>query len=89
MQIKVQKSSKYQNEEIKYFYDIIIKYNSINGLKEGWEVLMNEKGKKNYNEHKNNKYTKIGVIGSENKGKNTILSDLAIFRSSNWSINKN
>ena len=71
------KSSKYENLQKEDFYDLIIKCNSINGLKNGWEVSMNEKGKKNYYEMKDNKYTKIGVIGSENRGKSTILSDLS------------
>lgn len=32
---------------------------------------------KNYFEYKDIKYTKIGVIGSENRGKSTILSDFS------------
>ena len=71
------KSSKYENKNKEEFYDLIIKCNSIMGLKNGWEVAMTEKGKQNYNEHKNTKYTKIGVIGSENRGKSTILSDFS------------
>ena len=71
------KSSEYENIKKEDFYDIIIKCNSIYGLKEGWDVLMNEKGKKNYLENKSNKYTKIGVIGSENRGKSTILQDFS------------
>ena len=71
------KSSKYENRNKEDFYDLIIKCNSIMGLKSGWEVVMTEKGKKKYDEHKNTKYTKIGVIGSENRGKSTILSDFS------------
>ena len=59
------------------FYDLIIKCNSILGLKKGWDITMTEDGKKNYFEYKDNKYTKIGVIGSENRGKSTILSDFS------------
>ena len=69
-----------QNEEHIFhdnFYDIIIKCNSIYGLKEGWDVLMNEKVKKNYLDNKSNKYTKIGFLGSKNSGKTTILSDFS------------
>ena len=33
-------------EEGEGFYDLIIKCNSIAGLKNGWEVKMTEKGKK-------------------------------------------
>ena len=71
------KSSKYENIKKEDFYDLIIKCNSILGLKNGWEISMTEKGKKNYIEYKNSKYTKIGVIGSENRGKSTILSDFS------------
>ena len=71
------KSSKYQDEKSENFYDLIVKINSIYGLSQGWEVLMNENGKKNYYEYKNKIFTKIGVIGSENRGKSTILSDLS------------
>ena len=71
------KSSKYQDEKSENFYDLIIKINSIYGLAHGWEVLMNENGKKNYYEYKDKIVTKIGVIGSENRGKSTILSDLS------------
>ena len=71
------KSLKYENLKKEDFYDIIIKCNSISGLKKGWEVLMNEKGKKNYYDSKEMRYTKVGVIGSENRGKSTILSDFS------------
>ena len=71
------KSLKYENSNQVDFYDIIIKCNSILGLKNGWEVLMTEKGKEKYAEYKNTKLTKIGIIGSENRGKSTILSDLS------------
>ena len=71
------KSLKYESLKKEDFYDIIIKCNSINELKKGWDVLMNENGKKNYQDSKEMKYTKIGVIGSENRGKSTILSDFS------------
>ena len=71
------KSSIYQDQKSENFYDLIIKINSIYGLAHGWEVLMNENGKKNYYEYKVKIFTKIGVIGSENRGKSTILSDLS------------
>ena len=38
---------------------------------------MNEKGKKNYYEFKNEKVIKIGVIGNSNKGKSFILSKIS------------
>lgn len=33
--------------------------------------------KKNYFEYKDNKFTKIGIVGSENRGKSTVLSDFS------------
>ena len=77
MIINGDKSYKYENIYKEDFYDLIIKCNSIIGLQNGWEVSMTEEGKKNYNEYKNMKYTKVGVIGSENRGKSTILSDFS------------
>ena len=71
------KSLKYQNLKAEDFYDLIIKCNSITGLIKGWDVLMNEKGKMNYYKYKDEKFTKIGVIGSENRGKSTILSNFS------------
>ena len=71
------KSLKYQDSQKEKFYDLIIKCNSILGLKNGWDITMTEDGKKNYFEYKDIKYTKIGVIGSENRGKSTILSDFS------------
>ena len=71
------KSSKYQDLKKEDFYDIIIKCNSIIGLKNGWEIAMTEAGRKKYNEYKKTELTKIGVIGSENRGKSTILSDFS------------
>ena len=38
---------------------------------------MTDEGKKKYFEYKDSKFTKIGVIGSENRGKSTILSDFS------------
>lgn len=32
---------------------------------------------KNYFEYKDNKFTKIGIVGSENRGKSTVLSDFS------------
>ena len=71
------KSLKYENLKKENFYDIIIKCNSILALKNGWEISMTDEGKKKYFEYKDSKFTKIGVIGSENRGKSTILSDFS------------
>ena len=59
------------------FYDIIVDINSINGIKKnGWDVLMTEKGKE-ITEKKKNKSLVIGVIGNRNKGKSFILQALS------------
>ena len=71
------KSLKYENLKKENFYDIIIKCNSILALKNGWEISMTDEGKKKYFEYKDSKFTKIGVIGSENRGKSIILSDFS------------
>ena len=55
-------------EQIK-FYDIIVHIDSVKDINEGWNIEMNEKGKKNYDDFKNKNILKLGVIGNANKGK--------------------
>jgi len=74
------KSEIYENRQFEEFYDVIIKINSINNLIEGWDILMNDRGKANYQTHKTQKYVKIGVIGNENKGKSTILQKISKYK---------
>ena len=66
-----------QNESFIDFYDVIIDIKSIKDIKKGWEIKMNERGKKNYYEYKGMKAIKIGVIGNSNKGKSFLLSKIS------------
>ncbi len=59
------------------FYDVIVNINSIKGISKGWEIKMNEKGEKNYNDFKTQKIIKIGIIGNSNKGKTFLLSKIS------------
>ena len=67
------------NKEINFmdFYDIIIDIKSIKDITKGWEVKMSERAKKEYEDFKNGKIIKIGVIGNSNKGKSFILSKIS------------
>ena len=67
----------YDNQKFEDFYDIIVNINSIRGIKYGWKVKFNEKGKKHYNEMKNKESLKIGIIGNGNKGKSFFLQKLS------------
>ena len=74
------KKIKNENEEknnFEDFYDIVIDIKSIKDINKGWEIKMNEKGQKNYNDFKNEKIIKIGVIGNCNKGKSFLLSKIS------------
>ena len=59
------------------FYDVIIHINSIKDLNKGWEIEINPKVKKNYENIKKQKIIKIGVIGNSNKGKSFLLSKIS------------
>ena len=59
------------------FYDIIVHIDSVKDISKGWKIDMNEKGKRNYDEFKNENILKIGVIGNANKGKSHLLSKLS------------
>ena len=59
------------------FYDIIIHIDSIKDINKGWKIEMNQNGEQNYQNHKNEKVIKIGVIGNANKGKSFLLSKLS------------
>ena len=63
-------------EQIK-FYDIIVHIDSVKDINEGWNIEMNEKGKKNYDDFKNKNILKLGVIGNANKGKSYLLSKIS------------
>ena len=73
---------KFDGEDPLKFYDIIVDIQSIKQIENGWEFLMNDRGKKEFQEEmelkKNNDTDiKIGVIGNGNKGKSFILSKIS------------
>lgn len=64
-------------EEFENFYDVIIDIKSVKDINKGWKIKMNDRGLKNYGDHKTSKVIKIGVIGNSNKGKSFILSKIS------------
>ena len=67
----------YSNKKADDFYDVIIAIQSVKDINKGWQIKMNERGKKNYELYKNKEILKIGVIGNANKGKSYILSRIS------------
>lgn len=59
------------------FYDIIVNINSMQNIKNGWEVKINENGKKIIDSEEKNKKLVIGVIGNRNKGKSFLLQAIS------------
>ena len=59
------------------FYDVIIDIKSIKDINKGWEIKMNKKGEKRFNEFKDKKALIIGIIGNSNKGKSFLLSKIS------------
>ena len=59
------------------FYDIIVNINSMQNIKNGWEVEINENGKKIIDSNDKIKKLVIGVIGNRNKGKSFLLQALS------------
>ena len=61
------------------FYDVIVHIDSIKDvIDKGWKIEINEKGKKMYEQFKNEgNIIKIGIIGNANKGKSFILSRIS------------
>ena len=78
--INIQKSS-FSEEETTLiqedFYDVIINIKSVKEIEKGWDVRINERGEKAFNEFKNQEIIKIGVIGNSNKGKSFLLSKIS------------
>ena len=62
------------------FYDVIIDIKSIKDIKIGWEIKMKEKGRKKYEDFKDKKLLKIGVIGNSKSGKSFLLSKISDFK---------
>ena len=67
----------FNKEDFVDFYDVIIDIKSVKDINKGWKINMNERGLKNYEDHKTNNVIKIGVIGNSNKGKSFILSKIS------------
>jgi HSP20 family molecular chaperone IbpA len=67
----------FKKEIFEDFYDVIIDIKSVKDINKGWKIKMNERGLKNYGDHKTNNVIKIGVIGNSNKGKSFILSKIS------------
>lgn len=59
------------------FYDIIVNINSMQNIKNGWEVKINENGKKIIDSEEKNKKLVIGVMGNRNKGKSFLLQAIS------------
>ena len=51
------------------FYDVVIDIKSMKSIIKGWKIKMSEEGKENYDNSKNEKLLKIGVIGNSKRGK--------------------
>ena len=72
------KNLRYFNKrDFEDYYDVIIDIKSIIDINKGWEIIMNERSLKNYEEYKSSQLIKIGVIGNSNKGKTFILSKIS------------
>ena len=72
-------SKEYEDKKAEDFYDLIFKINSIINLSEGWDILMTEEGKKNYEKFSKESIIRIGIIDNENIGKTTILKKISDF----------
>ena len=79
--ININKNNNIDNKNVKIifedFYDVIIDIKSIKEINKGWEIKMNERGKKNYELYKEKEILKIGVLGNANKGKSYLLSRIS------------
>ena len=73
----LEKKSELMTFDAKDFYDIIININSIIHINNGWKIEMTERGKKKYNDYKDENLIKIGIVGNINKGKSFILSKIS------------
>lgn len=67
------------NKDAKFidFYDLIIDIKSVKDISKGWDIKMSEKAEKDYQNFKNEKVIRIGVIGNANKGKSFVLSKIS------------
>ena len=75
---ELEKKNELEEFKEEEFYDIIIDINSILSLNNnGWNIEFTEKGRKKYDEYKNDLLIKIGIVGNINNGKSFILSKLS------------
>ena len=74
---KITKKGEENIKKSEDFYDVIVDIRSIKGIKEGWDIKWNEKGKNLYLKCKKDKCLRIGVIGHGNKGKSFLLSKIS------------
>ena len=70
-------NEKYNKTNFIDFYDVIVHINSIKDINKGWAVEMSNKAKEQYENFKNQKIIKIGIIGNSNKGKSFLLSKIS------------
>ena len=78
LEIKVEENNNnITKQEVKNFYDVIVHIDSIKNINKGWKIDMSQEAEKNYQEYKNQKVLKIGVIGNANKGKSFLLSKIS------------
>ena len=73
---KVEEKQKLEKNPLD-FYDIIVNINSMENIKKGWEVQINENGKKIIESKEKNKKLVIGVMGNRNKGKSFLLQAIS------------
>ena len=74
---KIENETINKNANFMDFYDVIVDIKSVKDISKGWEIKMNETGKKKYDEFKKEAVIKIGVIGNANKGKSFLLSKIS------------
>ena len=77
--LQIKQNIMLNNEKPKFadFYDVIVHIDSIKDINKGWNIEMNRRGEKKYNEFKNKPLLKIGIIGNANKGKSFLLSKIS------------
>jgi len=75
--INIVMNQKFKNPNFVDYYDVIVHIDSIKNINKGWKIEMNQIGKQNYQNNKNEKLIKIGVIGNANTGKSFLLSKIS------------
>ena len=73
-QIVGEANNLFNKEQFMNFYDVIVNIKSIKDINKGWPIKLN---RDNYENYKNEKTIKIGVIGNSNKGKSFLLSKIS------------